>query len=78
MLVSIVLGTILARCRNYEKHLFGRIASVYIEVFRSTPWLRWILIGVFMLPLALFRAGFGLTLYTYGRDCTRGPQFHKC
>jgi putative glutamine transport system permease protein len=64
--ISIVFGSLLALCRNYEKHLFGRLASIYIEVFRSTPLLLWILICIFMLPFgnALIRGTLGLTLYT--------------
>jgi putative glutamine transport system permease protein len=66
VLFSIALGSVLALCRNYEKRVFGRIASVYIEVFRSTPLLLWILISVFMLPFGnyLIRGCLGLTLYT--------------
>jgi putative glutamine transport system permease protein len=66
VLASIVLGTVLALCRNYEKHILGRIASVYIEIFRSTPLLLWILICIFMLPFgnSLIRGALGLTLYT--------------
>jgi putative glutamine transport system permease protein len=64
--ISIALGSVLAICRNYEKRFFGRVASVYIEVFRSTPLLLWILISVFMLPFGnyLIRACLGLSLYT--------------
>jgi putative glutamine transport system permease protein len=64
--LSIIFGTFLALCRNYETRLLGRIVSVYIEVFRSTPLLLWILICVFMLPFGtyLIRASLGLTLYT--------------
>jgi putative glutamine transport system permease protein len=64
--ISIALGSILALFRNYEKHLFGRLASIYIEIFRSTPLLLWILICIFMLPFgnALIRGTLGLTLYT--------------
>jgi putative glutamine transport system permease protein len=64
--VSIALGSILALCRNYEKRFFGGLASIYIEVFRSTPLLLWILICIFMLPFgnALIRGTLGLTLYT--------------
>ncbi|MDR2792079.1 MAG: amino acid ABC transporter permease [Treponema sp.] len=63
---SVILGTILALLRNYEKRVLGRIASIYIEIFRSTPLLLWILICIFMLPLGnyLIRGGIGLTLYT--------------
>jgi putative glutamine transport system permease protein len=66
VLVSIFLGSILALCRNYERRIFGRISSIYIEVFRSTPLLLWILICIFMLPFgnALIRGTLGLTLYT--------------
>ncbi|MDR0643738.1 MAG: amino acid ABC transporter permease [Treponema sp.] len=63
---SIVFGAILALLRNYEKHAFGRVASIYIEIFRSTPLLLWILVCIFMLPIGnyLIRGGIGLTLYT--------------
>jgi putative glutamine transport system permease protein len=66
VLLSVILGTFLALCRNYEKRLLGRLASIYIEVFRSTPLLLWILICVFMLPFGtyLIRGSLGLTLYT--------------
>jgi putative glutamine transport system permease protein len=66
VLLSVLWGSILALLRNYEKKLLGRIASVYIEVFRSTPLLLWILICIFMLPFgnALIRGTLGLTLYT--------------
>jgi putative glutamine transport system permease protein len=66
VLASIVLGTVLALCRNYGNWPVRKTASVYIEVFRSTPLLLWILICVFLLPLGTYlaRAGFGLTLYT--------------
>jgi putative glutamine transport system permease protein len=63
---SVALGSVLALCRNYGRRFLGRIASIYIEVFRSTPLLLWILICVFMLPFGtyLFRGGLALTLYT--------------
>jgi putative glutamine transport system permease protein len=64
--ISIVFGSVLALCRNYEKRVLGKIASIYIEIFRSTPLLLWILICVFMLPFGayLIRGGLALTLYT--------------
>jgi putative glutamine transport system permease protein len=66
VLASVALGSVLALCRNYEHRFFGKIASIYIEVFRSTPLLLWILICVFMLPFGtyLIRGGLALTLYT--------------
>jgi putative glutamine transport system permease protein len=64
--VSIAFGSVLALCRNYEKRALGKIASIYIEIFRSTPLLLWILVCVFMLPFGtyLIRGGLALTLYT--------------
>ncbi|MDR1277441.1 MAG: amino acid ABC transporter permease [Treponema sp.] len=66
VLVSVVFGSILALCRNYEKRFFGKLASVYIEIFRSTPLLLWILICVFLVPLgtSMIRGTLALTLYT--------------
>jgi putative glutamine transport system permease protein len=66
VLVSVIFGTVLALLRNYENRLFGKLASIYIEIFRSTPLLLWILICIFMLPLGNYfiRGGIGLTLYT--------------
>jgi putative glutamine transport system permease protein len=64
--ISIAFGSFLALCRSYEKRFLGRFASIYIEIFRSTPLLLWILICIFMLPFgnALIRGTLGLTLYT--------------
>jgi putative glutamine transport system permease protein len=66
VLVSVVWGSILALCRSYEKRILGRLAAVYIEIFRSTPLLLWILVCIFMLPLGnyMIRGALGLTLYT--------------
>ncbi|MDR1932171.1 MAG: amino acid ABC transporter permease [Spirochaetales bacterium] len=67
VLLSIMFGTVLALLRNYAgKRVFGKLASVYIEIFRSTPLLLWILICVFMLPFstALGRGSLALILYT--------------
>jgi len=66
VLLSIVAGTVLGICRNYGKGPVRSIASVYIEVFRNTPLLLWIMICVFMLHFgtSMIRGGFALTLYT--------------
>jgi putative glutamine transport system permease protein len=66
VIVSVILGTILAVCRNYNKRIPGYAASVYIEIFRNTPLLLWILVCVFMLRFgtSMIRGGFALTLYT--------------
>ncbi|GMO21383.1 MAG: amino acid ABC transporter permease [Termitinemataceae bacterium] len=66
VLISIVFGTMLAICRNYEKKVLGKIASMYIEIFRNTPLLLWILICIFMLPAGTVfsRGTLALVLYT--------------
>ncbi|GHV85273.1 amino acid ABC transporter permease [Spirochaetia bacterium] len=63
---SVLFGSILALCRNYEKRIFGKIASVYIEIFRSTPLLLWVLACVFLVRggTSLIRGSLALTLYT--------------
>lgn len=59
VLVSIVLGSILALCRNYctgKSRVFGWISTVYIEVFRNTPLLLWIFICLVACPCPKFFA----------------------
>jgi putative glutamine transport system permease protein len=53
-------------CRNYDKKILGKVASVYIEIFRNTPLLLWILICIFMLRFgtAFSRGTLALILYT--------------
>jgi len=54
VLVSIAFGAILAVLRNYctkgVNRIFGRLATIYIEVFRNTPLLLWIFICVVFCP----------------------------
>lgn len=54
VLISIVFGALLAILRNYcntgVSKIFGIISTVYIEVFRNTPLLLWIFIGVVFFP----------------------------
>ncbi|MDP2842099.1 MAG: amino acid ABC transporter permease, partial [Acetobacterium sp.] len=59
-------GTILALLRTYEKRFLGRLAGVYIEVFRNTPLLLWVLVCCFMIPYGsiVMRGGLALALYT--------------
>ncbi|MDR2842475.1 MAG: amino acid ABC transporter permease [Spirochaetaceae bacterium] len=63
---SIFLGTIFAICRNYSGKVPRSISSVYIEIFRNTPLLLWILICIFMLPFGtpFWRGTLALILYT--------------
>jgi len=64
--VSTIFGTILALLRNYEKRFLGKLASIYIEVFRNTPLLLWIMICLFVVRFGttFFRGTLGLTMYT--------------
>lgn len=66
IIASIILGTLLALGRNYGSKLIKKTASTYIEIFRNTPLLLWILAVCFMLPFGtvVFRGGLALTLYT--------------
>jgi|LGOV01.1.fsa_nt_gb putative glutamine transport system permease protein len=63
---SIIFGTILALLRTYEKRFFGKLAGFYIEIFRNTPLLLWVLVCCFMIPYGtiVIRGGLALTLYT--------------
>ena len=63
--LSMIFGTILAVLRNYSKGLFGRIAAVYIETFRNTPSLLWILAIRFLVPIKPMYSGIlSFTLFT--------------
>jgi putative glutamine transport system permease protein len=64
--VSVILGTLLAVCRSYSKGAPGIIASIYIEIFRNTPLLLWILVCVFMLRFgtSMTRGSLALIFYT--------------
>jgi putative glutamine transport system permease protein len=66
VIISIFFGTILAICRNYGYGIVRGAVSVYIEVFRNTPLLLWMLICIFMLRFgtSMSRGGLALTLYT--------------
>jgi putative glutamine transport system permease protein len=66
VLLSILFGSALAICRNYEKVFLGKLAGAYIEIFRNTPLLLWILVCVFTIRggTALLRGSLALVLYT--------------
>lgn len=68
-LVSIVLsmffGTIFAILRNFSKGILGKIATIYIEIFRNTPLLLWILSIRFLVPIKPMYSGIlSFTLFT--------------
>lgn len=70
-IISILIGTFLAISRNYGGGIVRRLAAFYVEVFRNTPLLLWMLGACFVLP-ALFNiraplaiwGTIGFSLYT--------------
>lgn len=54
VLLGIILGSVLAIARNYctsgVKRLFQWISIAYIEIFRNTPLMLWIFIGLVYFP----------------------------
>ena len=64
--LSVVFGSILAICRNYVNRAARSAAAAYIEIFRNTPLLLWILVCIFMLHFgtSMSRGALALMLYT--------------
>jgi len=66
--LSVILGTVLAVMRNYGRgklRLLNIIATAYIELFRCTPNVLWILLFRFaMKGSPLFISIFTFTLFT--------------
>ena len=63
--LSLFFGTILGLVRNYNKGIAGRLAAVYIETFRNTPLILWILAIRFLVPIPAFYSGIlSLTIFT--------------
>ena len=58
VILSIIIGAVLALVRNYcnapRYLIFKWMASLYIEVFRNTPLLLWIFVGVVFCPVPDF------------------------
>lgn len=64
IILSIVIGTILAVLRR-NKGVLGGIAAVYIETFRNTPLILWILVCRFLIPIKPMNSGIlSMTLFT--------------
>ena len=63
---SLVFGLILALLRSYEKYVLGKLAGAYIEIFRNTPNLMWVLICYVYAPLpnVFLRCTFAFVLFT--------------
>ena len=49
--ISIVFGTFLAITKNYGDKISKFLAACYIDIFRNTPLLLWMLAACFVLPV---------------------------
>lgn len=62
VVLGILIGTVLALARNYCTkgwlNIFRYIATAYIEVFRNTPLMLWMFIGLVFFPSIEFSADF--------------------
>ncbi len=62
VVIGIIIGTILALARNYCTkgflNIFRYLSIAYIEVFRNTPLMLWIFIGLVFFPSIEFSAQF--------------------
>ncbi|MCL1913706.1 MAG: amino acid ABC transporter permease [Eubacteriaceae bacterium] len=63
---SLFIGAALALARNYEPKILGKLASIYIEIFRNTPLILWMMACIFMIRYrnAQVRGTIALILYT--------------
>lgn len=66
IIASIIFGTILGLLRQYHIAVLSKLASFYIEVFRNTPLLLWMLGCAFLIPgsTVTIKGSFALFLYT--------------
>ncbi len=65
ILCSIVLGTIISVLRTTHNRLISGIATIYIEIFKNTPLLLWIMFTFFVAQLPpLGAAVLAFTLFT--------------
>ena len=65
IILSFIFGMILAVLRNFSKGILGKIAGIYIETFRNTPSLLWILSIRFLVPIKPVYSGIlSFTLFT--------------
>ncbi|MGN0693005.1 MAG: amino acid ABC transporter permease [Oscillospiraceae bacterium] len=62
VVLGIIIGTVLALVRNYclsaKTRIFKIAAIAYIEVFRNTPLMLWLFIGLVFFPSIEFSAEF--------------------
>ena len=56
ILFSIPIGMVLALARSYSKGIAGKLAGIYIELFRNTPNLLWVFVCFIAAPFGSDRA----------------------
>ena len=57
VLISLVVGFIFSMIYLYAPKIFQKIIKGYVEIFRNTPMLLWIMVIRFLLPLPLLASG---------------------
>ena len=66
ILISVLLGSLLALIRNYcvngPARILRRIAIIYIELFRNTPLMLWVFAGFVLCPAPEFSKAFASAL----------------
>ena len=69
-IISMIFGTFLAITRNFGGRISRFLASAYVDIFRNTPLLLWMLAACFVLPVFFgqfsqaFWGTIGFSLYT--------------
>lgn len=71
LLTSLITGTIFALLKTYAGKIWGKVITCYVEIFRNTPILLWILVCFTALPFGnrFVRASGGLFLASTATIC---------
>lgn len=71
LLVSLLVGIVLALLKTYGGKVFSAVVTVYVEIFRNTPMLLWLCVCFIALPIPnkYVRAAAGLTLVSTAAIC---------
>lgn len=69
---SLVLGIVLALARNYAPKPLQLVSVCYVELFRNTPLLLWILFARFTLPKMFNISAFQAIVITFIFFCASG------
>lgn len=65
IILSVIFGTVLGILKVYSTGIFAKLAKIYIEVFRNTPLLLWILAIRFLVPVKPYTSAvLSMTLFT--------------